>query len=65
MHSFGMGESSVQLRVGAPNSARVAQPEEARRRERRQCGCEPCHEHQPSLSELRLGGPIFGLQALK
>ncbi len=45
--------------------ARVAQPEEARRRERRQCRCEPCHEHQPSLVELRPGETIFGLQALK
>ena len=46
MHSFGMGASPVQFRVGAPSSARVAQPEEARRRERRQCRCESCREHQ-------------------
>ena len=32
---------------------------EARRRERRQCRCESCREHQPSLFELRLGEPVW------
>ena len=30
---------------------------ETRRRERRQCRCKSCREHQPSPAELRLGGP--------
>ena len=32
---------------------------ETRRRGRRPCGCESCREHQPSLSELRPGEPIW------
>jgi hypothetical protein len=32
---------------------------EARHRECRQCQCNPDHEHQPSLVELRLGEPFL------
>src|SRR5437667_9252659 len=38
---------SERHRLEAPfHSARVVQPAETRRRERRQCGCESCREHQ-------------------